>query len=87
LFGGLVADSVRNDLFVLDCQTLSIVPVPPKGEVPIPRVGHATALFGNVLVSWGGDTKTRVEDEQDQGLYLLNLGESSLAAAHTVYRG
>lgn len=64
---------------MLDCQTLSIVPVPPKGEVPIPRVGHATALFGNVLVSWGGDTKTRVEDEQDQGLYLLNLGESDLS--------
>jgi hypothetical protein len=78
LFGGLVSESVRNDLFLLDCKTLTVAPVPPKGEVPIARVGHATALVGNVLITWGGDTKTQVDDEQDQGLYLLNMGELGL---------
>jgi hypothetical protein len=81
LFGGLVSDSVRNDLFMLDCKTLALVPVMGRGEVPVPRVGHATGMVGNVLISWGGDTKTRADEEQDQGLYLLNTGASSALGA------
>ncbi|KAJ3765153.1 hypothetical protein FB446DRAFT_655634, partial [Lentinula raphanica] len=47
------------------------------GEVPSPRVGHVSAIVSNVLIVWGGDTKTdpkmRQSDKQDDGLYLLNL--------------
>jgi hypothetical protein len=48
------------------------------GELPSPRVGHASALVSNVLIVWGGDTKTdpmsKPTDKQDEALYLLNLG-------------
>ena len=89
IFGGLVANTVRNDLYVLACSpggagsgahgpngTLSVGVVETRGEVPGPRVGHASVGVGNVLIVWGGDTKSRPEDRQDDGLYLLNLSES-----------
>lgn len=76
-----MSESVRNDLFMLDCKTLTMVPVMGRGEVPVPRVGHATGMVGNILISWGGDTKTTADEEQDQGLYLLNTGAFSLSAS------
>jgi hypothetical protein len=42
----------------------------------MPRVGHATACVGNIMITWGGDTKQDPEDVNDQGLYLLNMGQS-----------
>lgn len=66
---------MRNDLFALDCHDFSAAAVLATGELPIPRVGHASALVRSVLVVWGGDTKTRIEDEQDEGIYLFNIRE------------
>ncbi|GAA5941772.1 uncharacterized protein JCM15063_002666 [Sporobolomyces koalae] len=89
IFGGLVANSVKNDLHLLSCapaahptstvstagtsSTLGVSLVETRGEVPGPRVGHASVGVGNVLIVWGGDTKSRPEERQDDGLYLLNL--------------
>jgi hypothetical protein len=75
IFGGLVRDTVRNDLYALDCQDFSTALVQAVGEVPIPRVGHASALVRSVLIVWGGDTKTRMEEDQDEALYLFNIRE------------
>lgn len=78
LFGGLVRESVRNDLYLFSTRDLSATLLQTAGEVPSPRVGHASALVGSVLIVWGGDTKTNSKakpgDKQDDGLYLLNLG-------------
>ena len=94
LFGGLVKDSVKNDLYMITCSApglngaspadskalagapISISLVETRGEVPSPRVGHTSVSVGNVLIVWGGDTKMREEDPQDDSLYLLNLGQS-----------
>ncbi|KAL5495002.1 hypothetical protein ACEPAI_464 [Sanghuangporus weigelae] len=77
LFGGLVKDTVRNDLYSMNTRELSATLVQTAGEVPSPRVGHASALVSSVLIVWGGDTKSDgrpyVSDTQDDGLYLLNL--------------
>ncbi|GAA97774.1 uncharacterized protein L969DRAFT_14069 [Mixia osmundae IAM 14324] len=88
VFGGLVADQVKNDLYVLQANpnststpgldkgapgTLSVGLVETRGEIPGPRVGHASVGVGNVLIIWGGDTKQSPDDIQDDGLYLLNL--------------
>ncbi|KAF8546039.1 galactose oxidase, partial [Imleria badia] len=47
------------------------------GDIPSPRVGHASAVCSSVLIVWGGDTKTDPTsdptEKQDDGLYLLNL--------------
>jgi hypothetical protein len=49
-----------------------------QGDTPSHRVGHASALVSNVLIVWGGDTKTdghvTATEKLDDGLYLLNLG-------------
>lgn len=93
LFGGLVKEQVRNDLYVISCAAINaqggtstdskvlaqspinVTAIDTRGEIPCPRVGHASVSVGNVLIVWGGDTKTREEDPQDDNLYLLNLGE------------
>ena len=80
LFGGLVRETVRNDLYLISVRDLSATLLQTTGEIPSPRVGHASALVGSVLIVWGGDTKTSSKskpgDKQDDGLYLLNLGKS-----------
>ncbi|KAI0066487.1 hypothetical protein BV25DRAFT_1820444 [Artomyces pyxidatus] len=77
LFGGLVHESARNDLYVFSTRDLSATLLQTSGEIPSPRVGHASALVSSVLLVWGGDTKTdgraRPNDRQDDSLYLLNL--------------
>ncbi|KAJ3750623.1 hypothetical protein DFH05DRAFT_1518765 [Lentinula detonsa] len=77
LFGGLVRETARNDLYLVHARELSATLLQTGGEVPSPRVGHASAIVSNVLIVWGGDTKTdpkvRQSDKQDDGLYLLNL--------------
>ncbi len=81
LFGGLVRETVRNDLYLISTRDLSATLLQTSGEIPSPRVGHASALVGSVLIVWGGDTKTNTKskpgDKQDDGLYLLNLGALS----------
>ena len=77
LFGGLVREQVRNDVYLISTRELSATMLQTTGEVPSPRVGHASALVGSVLIVWGGDTKTnnksKPADSHDDGLYLLNL--------------
>ncbi|KAF5375186.1 hypothetical protein D9758_000458 [Tetrapyrgos nigripes] len=78
LFGGLVRESARNDLYQFNVRELSATLVQTTGEIPSPRVGHASAVVSNVLIVWGGDTKTDPKlgpqnGAQDDGLYLLNL--------------
>lgn len=77
LFGGLVKDSVRNDLYSFSSRELSATLFQTAGEVPAPRVGHASALVSSVLIVWGGDTRFNGGSDQslDDGLYLLNLGK------------
>ncbi|KII94183.1 hypothetical protein PLICRDRAFT_99563 [Plicaturopsis crispa FD-325 SS-3] len=77
LFGGLVRETARNDLYLFSTRDLSATLIQTAGEMPSPRVGHACALVSSVLIVWGGDTKTdpkpKANDKQDDGLYLLNL--------------
>lgn len=102
IFGGLVANAVKNDLYILGCApggspsgtgaggpqgTLSVGLVETRGEVPGPRVGHASVGVGNVLIVWGGDTKSRPEDRQDDSLYLLNLSASWARVSKGGYEG
>ena len=72
-------ESVRNDLYSFSTRELSATLLQTAGEVPSPRVGHASALVSSVLIVWGGDTKSDsrpgTSDTQDDGLYLLNLGK------------
>lgn len=77
LFGGLVREAARNDLYLFSTRDLSATLIQTTGEVPSPRVGHASAIVSSVLIVWGGDTNTEPTanpaEKQDDGLYLLNL--------------
>ncbi|KAI0257057.1 hypothetical protein BJV78DRAFT_1159906 [Lactifluus subvellereus] len=76
LFGGLVHESARNDLYVFSTRDLSATFLQTSGDVPSARVGHAGALVSSVLLVWGGDTNTGGQapnERQDDSLYLLNL--------------
>ncbi|GAA6017300.1 hypothetical protein JCM10207_003686 [Rhodosporidiobolus poonsookiae] len=103
IFGGLVQNTVKNDLYVVHCAggapggagpngaagpnaPLQVALLETRGEVPGPRVGHASVSVGNVLIVWGGDTKTRPEERQDDGLYLLNLSTREWTRVKTLGR-
>ncbi|KAK0246372.1 hypothetical protein EDD85DRAFT_54859 [Armillaria nabsnona] len=77
LFGGLVRETPKNDLYLFNTRDYVASLVQTEGDIPSPRVGHASAIISNVLIVWGGDTKTdaraRYSDRQDDGLYLFNL--------------
>ena len=68
-------ETVRNDLWSMDVRDCSTMPVKTKGDSPIPRVGHASAIADRIMLVWGGDTKVSQEDSQDEGLYILDLRE------------
>jgi len=78
LFGGLVREAARNDLYSFSTRDMTSTLLQTAGELPSARVGHACALVSNVLIVWGGDTKADIKskqtDKQDDALYLLNLG-------------
>ena len=79
IFGGLVGETARNDLYQFSTRDLSATLLQACGEIPSPRVGHVSALAGrSTLVMWGGDTKTdpnsKSTDKYDNGLYLLDVG-------------
>ncbi len=80
LFGGLVHDSTRNDLYVFSTENFSATLLETSGDVPSPRVGHAGAHVSDTLLIWGGDTNTGLQEglnvpqPEDNSLYLLNLG-------------
>ena len=73
IFGGLVHESVRNDMWSMDVRDCTTMQVKTKGDSPMPRVGHASAIADRIMMVWGGDTKVRPEDVQDTGLYILDL--------------
>lgn len=73
LFGGLVHESVRNDLWSMDVRDCTTTMVKTKGDAPMPRVGHASAIADRIMLVWGGDTKVKQDDAQDEGLYILDL--------------
>ena len=79
----------ENDLYLFSTRDLSATLLQTAGETPTPRVGHASALVSNVLIVWGGDTKTDIKskpsDKQDDGLYLLNLGAYLILTQFLVY--
>ena len=80
LFGGLVGETDRNDLYSFSTRDTTFTLLQTAGDLPSGRVGHACALVSNVLIVWGGnakdDLKSQSTDEQDNALYLLNLGAS-----------
>ncbi|ORY28504.1 hypothetical protein BCR39DRAFT_535012 [Naematelia encephala] len=73
IFGGLVHDIVKNDLWSMDVRDCTTMPVKTKGDAPMGRVGHAAAIADRIMLIWGGDTKVLQDDKQDEGLYILDL--------------
>ncbi|KAJ8461875.1 hypothetical protein ONZ51_g11264 [Trametes cubensis] len=76
LFGGLARETVKNDVYSISVPDLTATLLHTRGDIPSPRVGHASALVAKVLIIWGGDTRTRQSrpgGKQDNDLYMLNL--------------
>ena len=85
LFGGLVNDRAKNDVYTISVKDQSVTRLYTIGDIPQPRFGHASAYAGSVVVVWGGDIMSassnpiRARAKYDNGLYFLNLGESGVA--------
>jgi Galactose oxidase, central domain len=82
LFGGLVKDVPKNDLYLIHTKDSSAQLIQTAGDPPSPRMGHGCALVSQVLIVWGGDTNFdpsgpggRGGEKLDDALYLLNICE------------
>ncbi|KAG9043783.1 Negative regulator of mitotic exit [Tulasnella sp. UAMH 9824] len=75
LFGGLAEGEIKNDLYSFSTRDLSVTLIETEGDIPPPRVGHASALAGGMLIVWGGVTDYEANPNvlPDDALYLLNL--------------
>ncbi|RPD82332.1 galactose oxidase [Lentinus tigrinus ALCF2SS1-7] len=79
LFGGLVNDRAKNDVYTVSLNDQSVSRLYTIGDIPQPRFGHASAYAGSVVVVWGGDIMSassnpiRARAKFDNGLYFLNL--------------
>lgn len=71
-------EHVRNDLWSMDVRDCTTMQVKTKGDAPVARVGHASAIMDRIMLVWGGDTKVKQDDYQDEGLYILDLSMSDL---------
>ena len=82
LFRSYVDGSARNDSYAFLWWELSATLLQTSGEVPSPRLRHASARFGTVLLIWGGTTNVSDQGEirgpYDDSLYLLNIGTPNL---------
>lgn len=76
LFGGLVSDAVVSDMYLIATRDLTATLIETMGDLPPPRVGHASALVSTVIIVWGGDTKqdgqANPDEPHDNALYLFN---------------
>ena len=71
VFGGLVENQTRNDLYKISVTAPSLPPsnqnstslsvsaalLQTEAKVPTPRVGHGCAMVGSVLIVWGGEPR------------------------------
>ena len=84
LFGGLVHDRAKNDVYSISVNDRSVTRLYTIGDMPPPRFGQKSAFAGSVVVVWGGDTMSassnqlRASAKYDNGLYFLNLGTFQL---------
>jgi hypothetical protein len=78
LFGGYVNDDATGDLYVFSTRDLSTSLLKTGGEVPSPRISNVAALIGTIFLIYGGLVKTGDTHNNDNSLYLLDLGMSDL---------
>jgi hypothetical protein len=81
VFGGLVKEKRKNDLFVIDSGSMTAYTITATGDGPSPRLGHASILVGNAFIRtlipyvanlvFGGECATN-DLAHDDSLYLLN---------------
>ncbi|EEB06157.1 cell end marker Tea1 [Schizosaccharomyces japonicus yFS275] len=73
IFGGMAGkNGEKNDFWVLNVNTSQFNALRSLGEVPSPRLGHASVLIGNAFIVFGGFVRNASMERQDNALYLLN---------------
>lgn len=95
IFGGLVADSAMNDLWLLEtdgahfpnANSIRAHWVQANGDLPPPRVGHRSVLWKNWILIWGGDTLNSdpigvPSPSQDNSLYAFDINTSLWMKVH-----
>lgn len=68
-FGGYVNGFPTNDLYMFTGRHCTTALVETTGDIPTPRSGSASALFGAVLFVWGGDTRPALQSGRRRRRY------------------
>ena len=78
LFGGRVNYRATGDLYVFSTRDFSTSLLRTGGKVPSPRAIHVAALIGTIFLIYGGLVDRGVFRNNDNSLFLLDLGTSHL---------
>ncbi|CAJ0758109.1 13112_t:CDS:10 [Entrophospora sp. SA101] len=70
LFGGSSKQRLKNDVFVIEVNSLNVLAFTTSGEIPSPRIGHVHVNFRNYMIVFGGLTEN--QDKLDDSLYVLD---------------
>jgi hypothetical protein len=82
LFGGLGKTGPRNDLVIINSNTLVAQPVATNGELPPPRDGHTSVFIKAHLIVFGGECD---DGKCEDSLYLLRC--DTFAWQHIMVQG
>ncbi|CAG8553054.1 6268_t:CDS:10, partial [Acaulospora morrowiae] len=71
IFGGIFRGQPRNDLYVMETNTLNAIAFMATGDIPPPRSLHTHVHIGNNMIVFGGLPATS-EERLDENIYVLN---------------
>ncbi|KAG9284609.1 hypothetical protein G9A89_004651 [Geosiphon pyriformis] len=71
IFGGIAKGKARNEVFVMEANTLNVLAFVTSGTIPSPRSLHTHVNIGDNMIVWGGIPQNH-EEKPDQNLYILN---------------
>ncbi|CAG8450882.1 13534_t:CDS:2 [Ambispora gerdemannii] len=71
LFGGISQGKAKNDVFLVDANSLKVSSITTTGTIPPPRSEHTHVNIGEHMIVWGG-ISLNSEEKPDDSLYILN---------------
>ncbi|CAG8495640.1 1551_t:CDS:2, partial [Paraglomus occultum] len=71
IFGGIAKGKARNDVYLLDANTLNVQPISTTGDIPPPRSRHTHVVIGQQMIVFGG-LVANPEEKPDDNIFILN---------------
>ncbi|CAG8499773.1 1565_t:CDS:2 [Paraglomus brasilianum] len=76
IFGGVAKGRARNDVYLLEANTLNVQAISTTGDIPPPRSRHTHVIIGQQMIVFGG-LVANPEENPDDNIFILNIETKS----------